>query len=123
MHSEKIYLSTETSEIINNTIESKSKIISVGTTSLRCLEAVHRKFGAIKPFEGETDIFIYPGFKFNVVDALITNFHLPKTTLLLLVSAFAGKDNLKKAYKHAIKQKYMFFSYGDAMLLNRKSNS
>mgnify|MGYP001157316761 FL=1 len=123
MHSEKIYLSAETSEMINKTIESKSKIISVGTTSLRCLEAVHRKFGEIKPFEGETDIFIYPSFKFNVVDALITNFHLPKSTLLLLVSAFAGKDNLKKAYKHAIKQKYMFFSYGDAMLLNRKSNS
>ena len=122
MHSEKIYLSTETSEMINKTIESKSKIISVGTTSLRCLEAIHRKFGEIKPFEGETDIFIYPGFKFNVVDTLITNFHLPKTTLLLLVSAFAGKDNLKKAYKHAIKQKYMFFSYGDAMLLNRESN-
>ena len=123
MHSEKIYLSAETSEIINKTIESKSKIISVGTTSLRCLEAVHRKFGQIKPFEGETDLFIYPGFKFKVVDALITNFHLPKTTLLLLVSAFAGKDELKKAYKHAIKQKYKFFSYGDAMLLNRKSNS
>ena len=94
MHSEKIYLSAETSEMINKTIE--SKIISVGTTSLRCLEAVHRKFGEIKPFEGETDIFIYPGFKFNVVDTLITNFHLPKTTLLLLVSAFGGKDNLKK---------------------------
>ena len=117
MHSEKIYLSTETSEMINNTIQSKSKIISVGTTSLRCLEAVHRKFGAIRPFEGETDIFIYPGFKFNIVDTLITNFHLPKTTLLLLVSAFAGKDNLKKAYKHAIKQKYMFFSYGDVNLI------
>ena len=122
MHSEKINLSAETSEMINKTTESKSKIISVGTTSLRCLEAVHRKFGEIKPFEGETDIFIYPGFKFNVVDTLITNFHLPKTTLLLLVSAFAGKDNIEKAYKHAIEQKYMFFSYGDAMLLNRKTN-
>ena len=123
MNSEKVYLSVETSEMIKKTNESKSKIISVGITSLRCHEAVHRKIGEIKPFEGETDIFIYPGFKFNVVDILITNFHLPKTTLLLLVSAFAGKDELKKAYKHAIKQKYKFFSYGDAMLLNRKSNS
>ena len=72
------------------------------------------------PYEGETDIFIYPGFEFNVVDSLITNFHLPKSTLLLLVSAFAGEDTIREAYQHAIENEYMFFSYGDAMFLNRK---
>ena len=122
MHSERIYLSEVTSDLINQTLKSKSKIISVGTTSLRCLEAIHSQFGEVKPFEGETDIFIYPGFKFNVVDSLITNFHLPNTTLLLLVSAFAGQDTIKTAYKHAINEEYMFFSYGDAMLLNRKKD-
>ena len=122
MHSERIYLSEVTSDLINQTLKSKSKIISVGTTSLRCLEAIHSQFGEVKPFEGETDIFIYPGFKFNVVDSLITNFHLPNTTLLLLVSAFAGQDTIKTAYKHAINEEYMFFSYGDAMLLNRKED-
>ena len=122
MHSERIYLSEVTSDLINQTLKSKSKIISVGTTSLRCLEAIHSHFGEVKPFEGETDIFIYPGFKFNVVDSLITNFHLPNTTLLLLVSAFAGQDTIKTAYKHAINEEYMFFSYGDAMLLNRKKD-
>jgi S-adenosylmethionine:tRNA ribosyltransferase-isomerase len=122
MHSERIYLSEATSYLINQTLDSNSKIISVGTTSLRCLEAIYHQFGEVRPFEGETDIFIYPGFKFNVVDSLITNFHLPKTTLLLLVSAFAGEDTIKTAYKHAINEEYMFFSYGDAMLLNRKED-
>ena len=121
MHSEKILLSDDASELINSAIQSKSRIISVGTTSLRCVEAIHKKFGEIRPYEGETDIFIYPGFEFKVVDTLITNFHLPKTTLLLLVSAFAGEDQIKTAYQHAIKEEYMFFSYGDAMLLNKKS--
>ena len=121
MHSEKIFLSDDASELINSAIQSKSRIISVGTTSLRCVEAIHKKFGEIRPYEGETDIFIYPGFEFKVVDTLITNFHLPKTTLLLLVSAFAGEDQIKTAYQHAIKEEYMFFSYGDAMLLNKKS--
>ena len=122
MHSEKILLSDDASELINSAIQSKSRIISVGTTSLRCVEAIHKKFGEIRPYEGETDIFIYPGFEFKVVDMLITNFHLPKTTLLLLVSAFAGEDQIKTAYQHAIKEEYMFFSYGDAMLLNKKSS-
>ena len=119
MHTENITLSRATSDLINETIKSKAKIISVGTTSLRCLESIYQKFGSIKPYEGETDIFIYPGFKFNVVDSLITNFHLPKTTLLLLVSAFAGEHTIKAAYKHAIEKEYMFYSYGDSMLLNR----
>ena len=120
MHSERIYLSEETSEKINKTLSSKSKIISVGTTCLRCLESIYKEFDGIKPYEGETDIFIYPGFEFNIVNSLITNFHLPKTTLLLLVSAFAGEDTIRNAYQHAIKNKYRFYSYGDAMLINRK---
>ena len=121
MHSEKIYLSEQTSELINRKIRSKSKIISVGTTTLRCLEAVYKKLGKIQPYEGDTDIFIYPGFSFEVVDSLITNFHLPKSTLLLLVSAFAGEIAIKRAYDHAIENRYRFYSYGDSMLLNRKN--
>ena len=121
MHSEKIFLSDNASELINTAIQSKSRIISVGTTSLRCVEAIYQEFGEIRPYEGETDIFIYPGFEFKVVDMLITNFHLPKTTLLLLVSAFAGEERIKTAYQHAIEEEYMFYSYGDAMLLNKKS--
>ena len=121
MHSEKIYLSEQTSELINRKIRSKSKIISVGTTTLRCLEAVYKKLGKIQPYEGDTDIFIYPGFSFEVVDSLITNFHLPKSTLLLLVSAFAGENAIKSAYDHAIERRYRFYSYGDSMLLNRKN--
>ena len=121
MHSEKIYLSEQTSELINRKIRSKSKIISVGTTTLRCLEAVYKQLGKIQPYEGDTDIFIYPGFSFEVVDSLITNFHLPKSTLLLLVSAFAGEIAIKSAYDHAIENRYRFYSYGDSMLLNRKN--
>ena len=121
MHSEKIYLSEQTSELINRKIHSKSKIIGVGTTTLRCLEAVYKKLGKIQPYEGDTDIFIYPGFSFEVVDSLITNFHLPKSTLLLLVSAFAGENAIKSAYDHAIENRYRFYSYGDSMLLNRKN--
>ena len=121
MHSEKIYLSEQTSELINRKIRSKSKIISVGTTTLRCLEAVYKKLGKIQPYEGDTDIFIYPGFSFEVVDSLITNFHLPKSTLLLLVSAFAGEIAIKSAYDHAIENRYRFYSYGDSMLLSRKN--
>ena len=119
MHSERINLSKESSELIKSKLNSKGRIISVGTTSLRCLESIFQKFGEIRPFEGETDIFIYPGFKFNVIDALITNFHLPKSTLMLLVSAFAGESTINKAYEHAISNEYRFFSYGDAMFLNR----
>ena len=120
MHSEKIYLSESNANIINEALLSNSRIFCVGTTSLRCLESIYSKFDEIKSYEGETDIFIYPGFKFKVADYLITNFHLPKTTLLLLVSAFSGLDRIKAAYKHAIENEYRFFSYGDAMLLKRQ---
>ena len=120
MHSEKIYLSESNANVINEALLSNSRIFCVGTTSLRCLESIYSKFDEIKSYEGETDIFIYPGFKFKVADYLITNFHLPKTTLLLLVSAFSGLDRIKAAYKHAIEKEYRFFSYGDAMLLKRQ---
>ena len=92
------------------------RVIAVGTTAVRCLETATQA-GELKPCQGETDIFIYPGYEFNVVDALITNFHLSESTLLILVSAFAGRDNIMDAYQHAIEQRYRFFSYGDAMFL------
>ena len=91
--------------------------MAVGTTSARALEGVHQRCGQIQAFKGETDIFIYPGFKFAVVDHLITNFHLPQSSLLLLVCAFAGKKRLLDAYAEAVRQGYRFFSYGDAMFI------
>ncbi|MEL6873424.1 MAG: S-adenosylmethionine:tRNA ribosyltransferase-isomerase, partial [Pseudomonadota bacterium] len=93
------------------------RIIAVGTTSLRLLEAAAAKTGELCPFAGETDIFITPGFRFRVADLLITNFHLPRSTLFMLVSAFAGQDVMKRAYDHAIAERYRFYSYGDSSLL------
>jgi S-adenosylmethionine:tRNA ribosyltransferase-isomerase len=120
MHSEYYEVSEATAQKINETIKSGGRIIAVGTTSLRTLESVADENGFIKSGNGETDIFIYPGYKFKIVSALITNFHLPKSTLFLLVSAFMGTENIKRAYSHAISQKYRFFSYGDSSLLIRK---
>ena len=118
MHSELYDISAETVAIINNTKQMGGSIIAVGTTSLRALEsaALHDE---IKCGQNETNIFITPGFQFKVVDKLLTNFHLPKSTLLMLVSAFAGFEAMKNAYSHAVDQQYRFFSYGDAMLINR----
>ena len=101
---------------IKATRQAGGRVIAVGTTVVRGLETAAQS-GELKSYEGETDIFIYPGFKFNVVDMLLTNFHLPESTLLMLVCAFGGKGNVMQAYQHAIEQKYRFFSYGDAMLL------
>jgi S-adenosylmethionine:tRNA ribosyltransferase-isomerase len=119
MHSEIYHIPAETVAMIEATKSKGGKIIAVGTTSLRALESAAR-YGAIKHGQGETNIFITPGFKFKVVDKLLTNFHLPKSTLLMLVSAFAGFEHIMSAYNHAIKQQYRFFSYGDAMLIDRK---
>ena len=119
MHSETITINEETANKINKVLCSDSKIIAVGTTVLRCLESVYKKFSKLKAYKGETDLFIYPGYKFGIVDTLLTNFHLPKSSLFLLVCAFGGTENLKSAYSHAVDQKYNFFSYGDAMLINR----
>ncbi len=119
MHKESIELEQEAIDLINASKEKGGRVISVGTTSFRCLESVAKmNKGALKPFNGDTDLFIYPGFKFHVVDALITNFHLPKSTLLLLVSAFGGYEKMREAYKYAIQEKYRFYSYGDSMFIN-----
>lgn len=116
MHCEYLEVSEEVCEKIDATKRLGGRVIAVGTTSVRALETAAAG-GKLKPFVGDTKIFIYPGFKFNCVDALITNFHLPKSTLLMLVSAFAGLENIKKAYREAIKMQYRFYSYGDAMFI------
>ncbi|MDO4440640.1 MAG: tRNA preQ1(34) S-adenosylmethionine ribosyltransferase-isomerase QueA [Moraxella sp.] len=123
MHAEYAHLPQATADKINTTKERGGQVIAVGTTVTRTLETahLHRVDGRLAEFSGDTQIFIYPPYEFGVVDRLITNFHLPKSTLLMLVSAFAGTDNIKQAYAHAIAQKYRFFSYGDAMLLDRFS--
>ena len=121
MHEEWGSLDSNASEIINNAIVNKKRIIALGTTSLRILETIAMKNnGKIIPWSGLTNLFITPGFKFNIVDLLITNFHLPKSTLLMLVSAFYGRENLFNAYDHAIKKKYRFFSYGDSCIFPKK---
>lgn len=117
MHTEYYSISKETCDIINKTKESGNKVVVVGTTSVRVLETVMNRFGELKECSGVTDIFIYPGYKFKIVDNLITNFHLPKSTLVMLVSALAGKDNIMKAYHEAVLNKYRFFSFGDAMFI------
>lgn len=118
MHSEHYEVPEETAKLINETKKNGGRVIAVGTTSCRTLESVVAMYGEIKPCEGFTDIFIYPGFEFKVLDGLITNFHLPESTLIMLVSAFAGYDFIMNAYKEAVKEKYRFFSFGDAMFIS-----
>ena len=118
MHSEHYYIKHEDAEKINNTKKNGGRIIAVGTTSCRVLESVADENGLVKETEGDTNIFIYPGYKFKCIDCLITNFHLPESTLIMLVSALAGKDYIMKAYKHAVEEKYRFFSFGDAMFIS-----
>ena len=117
MHSEHYEIPLETAEIINETKKNGGRVIAVGTTSCRTLESVATEFGEIKACDGFTDIFIYPGYEFKVLDGLITNFHLPESTLIMLVSAFAGYDNIMNAYKTAVEERYRFFSFGDAMVI------
>ena len=118
MHSEHYYIKKEDVEKINQTKENGGKIIAVGTTSCRVLETIaDEKTGKVKEAEGDTKIFIYPGYKFKCIDGLITNFHLPESTLLMLVSALAGREYILKAYNEAVKEKYKFFSFGDAMFI------
>jgi S-adenosylmethionine:tRNA ribosyltransferase-isomerase len=128
MHSELYSISQETIDMIKATKNSGAKVMAIGTTALRALESAARVSklnaeGNLRASSGETDIFISPGYRFKVVDRLFTNFHLPKSTLLMLVSAFAGMDNIKKAYEHAIAQEYRFFSYGDAMLIEKHADA
>lgn len=120
MHSEFYIVSEEAAEIINSTKANGGRVISVGTTSTRTLESVAMEDGTVPAKSGWTDIFIYPGYKFKVIDCLITNFHLPESTLVMLVSALAGRDNVLNAYKLAVEEKYRFFSFGDAMFIKNK---
>lgn len=117
MHTEHFYIKKEDAEKINNAKRNGKKIISVGTTSCRVLETIADENGSVKETEGDTKIFIYPGYKFKCVDNLITNFHLPQSTLLMLVSALADRDFILRAYNEAVKEKYRFFSFGDAMFI------
>ncbi len=119
MHSEYLEVSEEVCEAVRRTRERGGRVVAVGTTSVRSLETASRD-GELKPFAGETDIFIYPGYQFQTVDMLVTNFHLPESTLLMLVSAFAGYDEIMHAYREAVAERYRFFSYGDSMLLTRR---
>ena len=117
MHSEYYILNKETANLLNETRRNGKRIIAVGTTSTRVLETIADDNGMFKEQSGNTKIFIYPGYKFKGIDALFTNFHLPKSTLIMLVSALAGKDNVLKAYNHAVEEKYRFFSFGDCMFI------
>ncbi|WP_270750432.1 tRNA preQ1(34) S-adenosylmethionine ribosyltransferase-isomerase QueA [Pseudoruminococcus massiliensis] len=117
MHSEHYDMSEETAALINETHRNGGRVFCVGTTSCRTVESVAKREGEIKASDGMTDIFIYPGFEFKAMDCLITNFHLPESTLIMLVSAFAGYDNIMNAYNTAVAEKYRFFSFGDAMLI------
>lgn len=117
MHSEYYNMSQETADILNNAKAKGNRIIAVGTTSTRTLESVINKYGKFVECSGNTDIFIYPGYEFKAINSLITNFHLPKSTLVMLVSALAGRENILNAYQEAINEKYRFFSFGDAMFI------
>lgn len=117
MHSEFCIMPKETAELINRTKETGGRVISVGTTSSRTIESFAKEDGTMEETSGWTDIFIYPGYKFKCVDALITNFHLPESTLIMLVSALAGRENVLNAYNVAVNEKYRFFSFGDAMMI------
>ena len=118
MHSEHYEIPEETAKMINDTKARGGRVIAVGTTSCRTLEAAAQKYGKIISCEGRTEIFIYPGFEFKVLDGLITNFHLPESTLIMLVSAFLGYENTMNAYKIAVEEKYRFFSFGDCMFIS-----
>ena len=117
MHTEYYEMSKETADILTKTKENHKKIIAVGTTSVRTLETIMTKYGKFKECCGNTDIFIYPGYQFKAINCLITNFHLPKSTLIMLISALAGREKVLNAYKIAVEEKYRFFSFGDAMII------
>jgi len=117
LHSEQFSISPQAAEPINRALQQKRRVIAIGTTTVRTLEYAARESGRVEPGEGEIDLFIYPGFEFRVVGAMLTNFHLPQSTLLMLVCGFAGKDTVLAAYRHAVEHKYRFYSYGDCMFV------
>ncbi|MEQ9563983.1 MAG: tRNA preQ1(34) S-adenosylmethionine ribosyltransferase-isomerase QueA, partial [Woeseiaceae bacterium] len=122
LHAERVTVSQETCEAVRETRANGGRVVAVGTTSVRALEAASVE-GAIRPLHGETTLFIVPGYRFHSVDLLLTNFHLPRSSLLMLVAAFAGRDFVLEAYRHAVDQRYRFFSYGDAMFVIPQANS
>lgn len=122
MHSEYYEISKEAADIINSTKENGGRVICVGTTSCRTIESAADENGKLKACSGDTDIFIYPGYKFKILDCLITNFHLPESTLIMLVASLCGRENILKAYKHAVEEKYRFFSFGDACFITDSFN-
>jgi len=117
MHTEFISVSEESARVINERRANGGRVICVGTTSCRTLESVSDENGVVHPMSGDTGIFIYPGYRFKAVDALITNFHLPESTLLMLISAFYDREKMLEVYKTAVEEKYRFFSFGDAMFI------
>ena len=119
MHSEFYSMTKEVADTLNKAKLEGRNIIAVGTTTTRTLETIMNKYNTFKGCSGWTDIFIYPGYEFKGIDGLITNFHLPKSTLVMLVSAFASKEIILNAYKHAVEEKYRFFSFGDAMFIHK----
>ncbi len=121
MHTEAYWMSQETADILNKAKLNHQRIIAIGTTSTRVLESVMQKYSSFCACQGETNIFIYPGYQFKAIDGLITNFHLPKSTLIMLVSAFAGRELILEAYHHAVENRYRFFSFGDAMFIYGKA--
>ncbi len=120
MHSEWLEVDEQVCASVNRAREAGKRVVAIGTTSVRCLESASQDDGRLAPYRGETDIFIYPGYRWRCVDALVTNFHLPESTLLMLVSAFAGYESVMRAYAAAVEEAYRFFSYGDAMFLTRQ---
>ena len=118
MHSEYCVIPRETADLINETKKNGGRVICVGTTSCRTIESWAKEDGHMEPSAGWTNIYIYPGYKFKVLDALITNFHLPQSTLIMLVSALAGREHILAAYEEAVREKYRFFSFGDAMFIS-----
>jgi S-adenosylmethionine:tRNA ribosyltransferase-isomerase len=117
MDSEEFFIEEKATEIVNKAIENRNRVCAVGTTTMRALESSVSISGFLKPYEGWTNKFIYPPYDFSVANCMVSNFHLPQSTLMMMVAAFAGFDTLMKAYKVAIKEKYKFFTYGDAMLI------
>ncbi len=123
MHSEQVFVSQAVCAAVLETRGRGGRVVAVGTTAVRSLESAAAAGGGIQPFSGETKLFIYPGFRFQVVDAMLTNFHLPESTLLMLVAAFAGRERILAAYRHAVQQRYRFFSYGDAMYITPSADA
>ena len=117
MHAESVEVDDAVCEAVVDTRRRGGRVVAVGTTAVRSLESACAATGRIEPFRGDTDIFIYPGYRFRCVDAMVTNFHLPESTLLMLVSAFAGREHIMEAYRQAVEARYRFFSYGDAMFI------